>query len=116
MFPMNIKIIKFQSSTSGAAHEKIVAIQDSMFYRSNLTRKTFTSPLIVYKPNHQGIICSIFFDHTYFTTSFAPQSKTFPAKIPSIISICLSCQANLSNASSRCEKFSKAASFSFCFT
>ena len=54
--------------------------------------------------------------HSYFETSLAPQSKTFPAMIPSMRAICRCSHGRASNSLSLLESRRSAASFSSCFT
>ena len=54
--------------------------------------------------------------HAYFETSLAPQSKTFPAIIPSMREICRCSHGSASNSLSLLESRRSAASFSSCFT
>ena len=54
--------------------------------------------------------------HSYFETSLAPQSKTFPAIIPSMREICRCSHGSASNSLSLLESRRSAASFSSCFT
>ena len=71
---------------------------------------------LVIKTKYQKYIAVNKGSHSYFETSLAPQSKTFPAMIPSMRAICRCSHGRASNSLSLLESRRSAASFSSCFT